>query len=180
MSSVIAVIRHEIKEVAFVTAYFFGAFAVIGLVTQLFALEYGVRITTVARIAIGALVIGKVVIVLDKISGGRWFAHLAVFKTVMLRSAVYTAAVALVSVAEMLFHGYRETGTLAEALNVALHEAALSRGAAKAVLVFLSFVGYGLYREIAQTVGPKRMKRFLFDDEGRTVGGPTATYQNET
>jgi hypothetical protein len=164
--------KSEVVEVVAVTSYFLAAFATIGLVTKLFLLEFGVEIAGVGKVVVAALVVGKVVVVLDKTNIGERFQSRAVWKTVLYRALIYTVFVAVVLFFEKVFHGYREAGTLSGGLDHALDHAHFSRGMATSICVFVTFVGYGLFAELKRTVGRDRLVRFLFEDGGRQAPEP--------
>ena len=78
MNRVTAFLSRELKALALVTAYFLSWFAVIGYLKSLLLDEYNISGFNMSGAVVGALVIAKVVIVLDETSAGeRFFGHAA-------------------------------------------------------------------------------------------------------
>lgn len=110
--------KHELKQVGLVTLYFIFCFAVILTLKKLFLAEYAIEFYALSAVIVGALVAGKIVVVLDHTPLGTLFdtsqrpGLAAVYKTL-----VYTAVTALVLAAEKTFHAYREQGALGAAIR---------------------------------------------------------------
>jgi hypothetical protein len=155
-------IFHEAKLVALITAYFLVCFGTIGLLKTLFLAEYDVQFAGIAKAAIGALVIAKVVIILDKTKLGNRFEAHAVWSSVLYRSFVYSLFTAGVLVLEKLFHAWRHGAEYGHVLQEALASADGDRALATTICVFVSFVGYNLLSEIGRIVGWDRLLAFLF------------------
>jgi hypothetical protein len=156
-------ILHEAKLVALITAYFLACFATIGLLKKLFLAEYDVEFAGVAKAAIAALVIAKVVIVLDKTRLGNRFERHSVWSSVLYKSFVYSLFTAGVLVLEKLFHAWREGAEYGRVLGEALASADSNRALATTICVFVSFIGYNLLSEIGRLVGWDRLLAFLFE-----------------
>jgi hypothetical protein len=94
--SIVARIKHELKAVGAVTL-FFGVWigALITLKTLILE-EYHVSFTGWSKVLLGALVLGKVVIVLEHVPLGGWVQARPASVAVLLRTMLYTAGVALV------------------------------------------------------------------------------------
>lgn len=93
-------IRHEMKAVGVVTL-FFGLWigALITLKTLILE-EYHISFTGWSKVLLGALVLGKVVLVLEHVPLGAWVQARPAWVGVLLRTLLYTAGVALVLVLE--------------------------------------------------------------------------------
>ena len=63
----------QVKEVALVTLYFMVCFAILLTLKKLFLAQYEVEFYSVSAAVVAALVIGKVVVVLDHTSIGNRF-----------------------------------------------------------------------------------------------------------
>lgn len=160
-------LKSEARQVGFVMLYFFFAFMVINTLKMLYLAEHAIDFPGVAKAVVGALLVGKVVVVLDKTSFGDRFRRHAVVFDVLYRTLLYTGAIMIVLGLERVFHGYREAGNLAGAWAYALETADLMRFFGNLLGVFMAFVGYNLLAALSEYIGRDRLLRFVFTRDGR-------------
>ena len=161
--SFIEKVKHELKEVGIVTLYFLICFGIILLLKKLFLAEYKVQFNALSAAVIGALVIGKVVVVLDKTTiGNRFQQGHAAFLDVFYRSLVYTFFVGLVVAAEKVFHASHETDGFISALHHALEKTDINHFWATVIGVFLSFVGFNVFSIVSHHLGEGELVRLFF------------------
>jgi hypothetical protein len=161
--SFIEKVKHELKEVGIVTLYFLICFGIILLLKKLFLAEYKVEFNALSAAVIGALVIGKVVVILDKTAiGNRFQRSHAAFIDVFYRSLVYTFFVALVVAAEKVFHASHETDDFVSAVLHALEKTDINHFWATVIGVFLSFVGFNVFSTISRHLGKGELVRLFF------------------
>lgn len=116
-------LKHELKAVAVATA-FFGVW-IGGLITvkTLVLEEYHIDFAGWSRVLIGALVLGKVVLILEHVPLGAWVRRQPAWVDVLLRTALYSLGLFVVLVLE---HGLRERhqyGGFFNAITVGLRDA---------------------------------------------------------
>jgi len=71
--SLLTAVKHELKQVGLVTLYFMFCFAVVLTLRKPFLAEYPIAFYALSAEVIGALVAGKVVVVLDHTPPGNRF-----------------------------------------------------------------------------------------------------------
>lgn len=160
--SVMERVRHEIREVGLVTLYFLACFLFFLTLKKLILLEYEVRMTVVGTAVIAALVVAKVVILLNQTFFGDLFRTHSVALHALWRSLLYTLAVFLVTLAERTFELYRAHGSLDEALAKVWAGEDLGHFLAMNMTVGLSLVVYNVFSEIDAHFGEGSLRRFLF------------------
>jgi hypothetical protein len=159
-------VKHEIKEVGIVTLYFLVCFAIILLLKKLFLAEYEIEFNALSAAVIGALVIGKVVVILDKTAiGNRFGQSHAGYIDVLYRSLVYTFFVALVVFAEKVFHASHEAEGFIPAVRHALEKTDINHLWATVIGVFLSFIGYNVLNTISHHLGEGELVRLFFSSK---------------
>ena len=164
--SFIEKVKHELKEVGIVTLYFLICFGIILLLKKLFLAEYKVQFNALSAAVIGALVIGKVVVVLDKTRiGNRFQQSHAAFLDVFYRSLVYTFFVGLVVAAEKVFHASHETDGFVSAVLHALEKTDINHFWATVIGVFLSFVGFNVLSTVSRRLGEGELVRLFFSSK---------------
>lgn len=146
-------IRHEIREVALVTLYFLGWFLFFLTLKKLFLEEYSVEITVLGTAALGALVMAKVVVILDNTPLGDRFAENRIGLHVLWRTLVYTAVAFVVTLAERLFALYRQLGELPAALSKLWAGEDFDHFVAMNLSVGLSLLVYTAWHEVDLHIG---------------------------
>jgi hypothetical protein len=110
-------IRKELREIGLVTVYFLACFLFFLTLEKLLLERYDPRITVFHTAVIGALVVAKVVVLLEKTSFGDRFRENRRFVHLLWRSLGYTAVVFVVTLGERWFDLYREHGEPPSALS---------------------------------------------------------------
>ena len=155
-------IRREVREIALVTLYFLSCFLFFLLLKKLFLEEYHLEITIFHTALIGALVVAKVVVLLEKTSFGSRFRSTSPFAHVLWRSLCYTAIVFVVTLAERLFHLYREHSEFSRALSELWAARDLPHFIALNLCVGVSFLIYNCFTEIDHHLGEGGLRRLFF------------------
>ena len=116
-------LKDEIKAVALVTCYFAVWLGVLMLLKKLVLAEYRIEFRGLSLALIGALVLAKVVLVLEHVPMGGWIRTRPVLIDVVMRTAMYSIGVAVVLVLEKGFEGRHEHGGFGPALRFLFQEA---------------------------------------------------------
>jgi hypothetical protein len=158
----LSTVKHEAKEVGLVTLYFLICFGIILTLKKLMLAAYEIEFYALSAAVISALIVGKVVVVLDKTKAGtRFDAKHSLGVVVLYKTLIYSLVTLLVLLAEKMFHAFRETGTLGQAfLNVWEHQDwnVLSF---KVLCMGLAFIGYHLYAGIDRRLGEGTLKHMV-------------------
>lgn len=157
-------VKHEAKEVSLVTLYFFFCFGIILTLKKLILATYEIEFYALSGALIGALIVGKVVVVLDKTpAGNRFDAGHSIGMAALYKTAVYSAITFLVLLGEKLFHAYRESGMLGEAFMEVWTQRDRNVIFAKVLCIGLAFMGYHLYKGLDRRLGEGTLKRLVFN-----------------
>ena len=107
---------HEIRAVGLATLYFGLWLAVLLLIKQLILAEYRIEFSGISKALVGALILSKVVIVMERVSLGAWIARQPAWVDVLLRTLLYALGVLVVMVLEKGFEGRDEYGGFVSAV----------------------------------------------------------------
>jgi hypothetical protein len=155
-------IRHEVREIGLVTLYFLSCFLFFLSLKKLVLEEYHLEIKVLHTAVIGALIVAKVVVLLEKTSFGDRFHSASRFVHVLWRSFCYTAIVFVVTLAERLFEFYRESGELPRALSELWAGGNINHFLAMNLCVGFSFLIYNFFSEIDRHLGEGGLRKFFF------------------
>jgi len=158
----LAVLKHEIKEIGWVSLYFFFCFSVMLTLKKLFLADYLIEVHVLSTAALSALVAAKIVIILDKTHAGRRFdASHALGLTALYKTLVYILATFIVLFLEKLFHAYRESGMITQAILDVWEHRDRNIIFAKVLCVGLAFFAYHLYTGLDRRLGEGTLRRLI-------------------
>ena len=106
------VLLHEVRSVIPPTLFFFVGFNLVLLTKRLMLAEYLVEYTGFLVATTGALIVGKVVLVADKMPLLRRFDYAPLAYPILFKTAVYTLLVFAARLLEALVHYLIEGGVL--------------------------------------------------------------------
>jgi hypothetical protein len=138
-------ILKEIKTIARTTAYFAIVFALLMVMKTLYLKDYDIEFSGMSQALIGALIMAKVVLLMEMISLGRWVQRQPPIVDVILRTLLYTAGVLIVVVLEKSFEKRHEEHGFGNAVSYILshrdfyHVWATTIGASASIFVYNSF-----------------------------------------
>lgn len=158
----LSVLKHEVRQVGMVILYFLFCFGVVLTLKKLMLAAYQIEFYALSSAVVGALVIGKVVVVLDKTRAGtRFDASLPLGLAALYKSMVYALVTFVVLFLEKLFHAYRESGTVGQAVMEVWAHRDRNVILAKVILIGLAFAAYHIYAGLDRRLGEGTLRRLV-------------------
>lgn len=115
-------LKHEIKAVVLVTLFFAAWLGVLMGIKALILEDYQIHLTGFSMVLVGALVLGKVVLILEHVPLGSWLRNHPVLVEVLLRTLLYAIGTLVVLLLEKSIESRHEHGGILPALaNVFEH-----------------------------------------------------------
>ena len=139
-------LRNEIRSLGLTTLFFAVWFAVLVLLKWLVLAEYSIEFSDVSIVLIGALIVAKVVLVLENVPIGRWTRNRPALVHVLVRTGLYGLGILVVLVLEKAIEARHEYGGFVPALTQVIHHEdiphvlAATVGVTGALLVFNSML----------------------------------------
>lgn len=163
--SLLSKLKHEVKEIGLVTLYFFFCFGVMLTLKKLLLVDYQVeKVQVISTAVITALIIAKVVIILDHTPAGtRFDANQPLWLVVLYKTLVYLGVAFIVFSLEKLFHAYRETGLIKQAVWEAWEHRKQNIMLIKLLCIGLTFLGYHFYAGLDRRLGEGTLRRKIFE-----------------
>ena len=154
--------KHEVKEIGLVTLYFLFCFSVVLMLKKLLLASYDIEVFVLSTVVLSALIVGKVVVVLDKTRAGTRFdtTH-SLGVAALYKTLVYIVATFVVLFLEKVVHAYRESGLLGEAILAVWAHRDRNLIFAKVLCVGLAFAGYHLYAGLDRRLGEGTLRRLV-------------------
>jgi hypothetical protein len=135
----------EIKTIARTALYFAIVYILLMVMKTLYLKDYDIEFNGISQALLGALVMSKVVILMEYISLGNWVQRQPAIVDVILRTLLYTAGVLVVVVLEKAFEERHMAGGYGNAISYVFthrdiyHVWATTIGSAASIFVYNSF-----------------------------------------
>ena len=137
-----AKVANELKAIGATTLFFAIWFCTLMLLKKLILEEYHIQFGTLSVAFIGALIVAKVVLVMENIPLGPWLRRQSGLIHITTRTAMYALGVVVILLLEKAFEGRHEYGGFFASLGQIMHHAdihhvwATAIGVTGALLVF--------------------------------------------
>lgn len=163
--------------------FFFVALMVILALLKLFVLQYSIEFYAFSRAAVGALILGKVVLLMDWAESGRRISTYPRIVVVACKTVIYGLAVIALGIGERVIHSYHRTGDLREAFSLVIANVNLDRFFGCVLLISLVVSAYLAMEEINRAMGEGALYALFFKPprqtrEKRDVSATDLEYEN--
>ena len=146
-------LKDEIKAIGIAALYFGCWIGVLLLLKSLILAEYKIAFHEWSVVAVGALVLSKVVLILEHVSLGAWVRARPAWVDVVLRTVMYTFGVAIVLVVEKGFEGRHEHGGFGPSLMAVFQDADVHHVWVNTICLSGALLGYNALSVVRQHLG---------------------------
>lgn len=144
------------------TAYFFVAFNLIAFTTNLLAHNYWFNLASFLLASTTALIVGKVVLVVDKVRIIDKFRGAPLVQPILYKTIFYTVVVTIVRFLERILHFAFDSRGFHAATDGAMQDFSWHRFVAVQIWIFTCFLIYVTASELNALVGDGRLRRLFF------------------
>jgi hypothetical protein len=157
----------EIKAVALTTLYFAVWFGVLIVLKELLLAEYRIEVRGLSLALVGALVVAKVVLLMEHVPLGQWVRkHAAVFD-VILRTLVYAVGVLVVLLVEKAFAARHESGGFSRSLIQVFQHREIHHVWANTIAVACALLGFNALAVLRRRIGDKQLTQLFLASPAR-------------
>jgi hypothetical protein len=155
-------LMHEIKTIARISSYFAIVFVVMMVMKKLYLEDYDIAFYGLSQALIGALIMAKVIVLMDLISFGEWLKRLPSIYDVVFRTILYTIGVALVIILEKAFEARHKAGGFSEGISYVLSHRDIYHVWATTIGISLSLFAYNAFSVFQKRLGEKGVYKLFF------------------
>jgi len=155
-------LKDEIKAIGIAALYFGLWIAALLLIKSLVLAEYQIAFHEWSVVVVGALILSKVVLVLEHVSLGAWVSARPAWVGVVLRTAMYSLGVAVVLVLEKGFEGRHEHGGFGPAVRYLFQQAEVYHVWANTFCLSGALLGYNVLSVLGRHLGKGGLIRIFF------------------
>ena len=151
-----------VREMAPPVIFFFIALLAILVIFKLFVAQYTIEFYAFGKAALGAVIIGKGVLLMEWAAGKREMRRLPLAAIVAMRTAIYASAVILLWSLERLIDASRQAKGVRAGAAMLLANANLDRFLGLVILASLVIGTYLVLEEISHAMGPGALRKLFF------------------
>lgn len=158
----LSVVKREARHTGGVALYLLFSFGIFATLKKLFLASYQIEFSALMPAVIGALALAKVVVLLDMTPvATRLDTKHPIWVATLYKTLFYCTVSAPVLFVERVWHAYRETGALGEAVLEAWTHIDPNVLLAKVIIIGLVFACYHLYQGIDRRLGQDQLWRMI-------------------
>jgi hypothetical protein len=146
-------LRDEIRAVMLTTLYFVTWIGLLMVLKVLILEEYRVEFRAWSLVLVGALVLAKVVLVLEHVPLGAWIRHQSAWVDVTLRTVLYALGVFVVLLLEKAFEGRLEHGGFMASLLALFQHAEAPHVLVNTICLSGALLGYNVFSVVRRQLG---------------------------
>jgi len=149
----------EIVMVLKLTLYFAVWIGMLMLIKKLILAQYQIEYIGLSKALIGALILSKVVLIMEHVPLGKWVERQAAIFEVICRTVLYTLGVAIVLILEKSIEGRHEHGGFIHSTTTALESADINHVYANTICVFGALMSYNVISMLREHFGVEALNR---------------------
>jgi hypothetical protein len=165
MRTLLEKIKHEVLAVIPPTLFFFVAIGLLMLTKRLMLQQYGIPISDFATVVIGALIVGKAVLIADALPFINRFPERPLIYNVVWKTIIYVLAAFLVRLAEHLVPLIIKYGSFREAIERGVDEIVWPHFWVIYLWLSVLLFVYCALRELIRAIGRDQVLRLFFGME---------------
>jgi hypothetical protein len=146
-------LQNEFTMLAWAMVYFVIWLGALALVKALILREYQIEYSDFSVAMIGALILAKVVVVLEHVPMGTWIAARLAWVDVVVRTALYSVGVFIAIVLEKGFEGRAKNGGFVPAVKAGLGEMNFYRTLANTICLSGALLLYNVFSVFRRHLG---------------------------
>ena len=167
MSKILRTLRHEFIQVLPPTIFFFIAFNVITITKALMLKGHGIEVSGLAAAAVGALLVGKVILIADKLPFINRFPEKPLIYNVVWKTTIYVVGAFLVHYLEHLVPVWWREGSLVAANRRLAAEVVWPHFWVVQIWMGVLLFVYCTVREFVHALGAQKVKAMFFGAGGQ-------------
>jgi hypothetical protein len=154
-------VREEVKALGLTTLFFATWFAVLMFLKWLVLTEYDIGFFDFSLALIGALIVAKVVLILDSVPLERWMRNRSALAHVAVRTSLYGLGILIVLLLEKAFEARHEYGGFVPALIQIPRHQDISHVVAAAIGVTAALLIFNVLFVIRRYIGAGELLRIF-------------------
>lgn len=153
---------NEIKSILLVTLYFAIWFGILILLKKLILIDYNIQFSGITSALIGALIMAKVVLLMEYIELGQWVKSKPPIVDIILRTFLYALGVLFISILEKAFESRAESGGFINALKNVFQHRDIYKVWASTIVIGIALFWYNVFAILTQYFNNHELGKLFF------------------
>ena len=162
MSKILKILKKEFLEILPATIFFFIAFHLVAFTEALILREYNVPVSTTALVTVSALVIGKAILLADKLPFINRFPNKPLIYNIVWKTFIYLLVALFIRYLEVLIPMLMKHQSWSLANQHLQQEIVWPHFWAVQIWVWALLLGYAIVREIVREIGGRKAIEMFF------------------
>lgn len=154
-------LKHELKSLSISFVYFTLWIGALMLIKKLILEEYQIEVKGLSAVLLGALILSKVVLLMEPISLGAWTERQPAWVGVVLRTLLYSIGVLVVMLLEKGLDGRHEYGGFAASLKALFQHPDLYHVLANTICLSGALLGFNILDVLQKRLGEKGLAQMF-------------------
>lgn len=154
-------LRHELKAIGLAALYFGCWLAALLVMKKLVLAEYHIEFNGISKALVGALILSKVVLLLEHVPLGAWVRDRPAWVDVLLRTALYALGLITVLLLEKAFDGRHEHGGFGPSLGAVFQHPDMPHVWANAIALTGALLFYNVLSVVRAHLGEGGLRRLF-------------------
>ncbi|MFO1313172.1 MAG: hypothetical protein U1F41_14035 [Burkholderiales bacterium] len=155
-------LRHELLEYAFNVAYLTFVFAAFTQYRRFLLAEYSIAYTNYWLALVGALILGKAIMIGSTFRLGRWLEDRPLIVPTVYKTLLFWMLVLVLRTVEFAVHGVLRGDDVETALGELLAEKGTDELLANSLVVLIALLPFFAVRELGRVLGRERIAALFF------------------
>ena len=165
MKKALTFLKHEFLEMLPPTIFFFVVFHIVVFTRALMAEQYGITISSSVAATIGALIVGKSILIADALPFLNWFSQKKLIYNIAWRTFFYTIIVLLFQFLEELIPLISKYGAISAATEHLIEEIKWPRFWSTHIILIVFLFVYNLATGVIGAIGRDKFFEILFSSK---------------
>jgi hypothetical protein len=149
------------------TIFFFCALGLVSILRMLMVKGTGLPVSTPIQVAVGALILGKAVLIADMLPVINRYPDKPLAYNIAWKTAIYFVVALAIHYLERLYDYWKAAGGFVAGNEKLLAEIVWPHFWAIQIILLVLIFGYCTMRELARTIGPKKLREMFFGPTSR-------------
>jgi hypothetical protein len=169
MGKVFEKIKEEFLAMIPPTIFFFFTLGLVAVVRMLMTKGTGIPISTPIQVAVGALILGKAVLIADMLPFINRFPDKPLSYNVVWKTVIYVLVALVIHYVERLVDFWKEAGGFVAANQKLLAEMVWPHFWAIQIILVVLIFGYCVMHELARVIGANKLREMFFGRPARVA-----------
>jgi len=154
-------LKKELKSLGIIMSYFGLWFAFMIVLKILLLKQYDIEFTGLSMAFIGALIVGKVILIIDHIPMGSWIERQPAIVNILFRTFLYSVGIIIIIILEKAFEVRHEYGGFFNAVPQLFSRADINHIYANSLAVICALLGFNLFDLFGKYFGEGGFRKVL-------------------